>query len=69
MIMKMIYSSLLEEEAMDAEWEVKNYSQLENTKSQTEVRSTINEWKYTLEGWIVSRLNDTEKRMSQLKTE
>ena len=69
MIMKMIYSSLLEEEAMDAKWEVKNYSQLENTKSQTEVRSTINEWKYTLEGWIVSRLNDTEKRMSQLKTE
>ena len=69
MIMKMIYSSLLEEEAMDAEWEVKNYSQLENIKSQTEVRSTINEWKYTLEGWIVSRLNDTEKQMSQLKTE
>ena len=69
MIMKMIYSSLLEEEAMDAKWEVKNYSQLENTKSQTEVRSTINEWKYTLEGWIVSRLNDTEKQMSQLKTE
>ena len=69
MIMKMIYSSLLEEEAMDAKWEVKNYSQLENTKSQTEVRSTINEWKYTQEGWIVSRLNDTEKRMSQLKTE
>lgn len=68
MIMKMIYSSLSEEEKW-MQSEVKNYSQLENIKSQTEVRSTINEWKYTLEGWLVSRLNDTEEWMSQLKTE
>lgn len=45
------------------------HKELENVKNQTEVKSTINKWKHTLEGWIVSRLNDTEEWISQLKTE
>ena len=43
------------------------HKELENVKNQTEVKSTINKWKHTLEGWIVSRLNDTEEWISKLE--